>query len=77
MPGKVPRRCGQNGLVALIQQAEMVSLSGRPPLLVHIYTSDGWQFANVPTGHLRPDGEKLLGRKRKGPVPTASRAQLA
>jgi DNA invertase Pin-like site-specific DNA recombinase len=29
-----------------------------------------------PTGHLRPDGEKLLGRKRKGPAPTAARAQL-
>jgi DNA invertase Pin-like site-specific DNA recombinase len=29
-----------------------------------------------PTGRLRPDGEKLLDRKRKGPVPTAARAQL-
>jgi hypothetical protein len=28
-----------------------------------------------PTGRLRPDGEKLLGRKRKGPAPTATRAQ--
>jgi hypothetical protein len=29
-----------------------------------------------PTGRLRPDGEKLLGRKRKGPVPTAARVRL-
>jgi hypothetical protein len=27
-----------------------------------------------PTGQLRPDGEKLLDRKRKGP-PSAGRAQ--
>ncbi len=28
-----------------------------------------------PTGRLRPDGEKLLGRKRKGRVPSAERTQ--
>jgi DNA-binding NtrC family response regulator len=74
-PSKSPLRTTSNSEITLTQAAMGQPETKIGELCIELGVSRQTLYRHMnPKGELRPDGEKLLGRKKKGP-PSAGRAQ--